>query len=536
MASTMVSAQLDKPAGEAYGKQWWVVKPVYVHWNCTQVITGATACCNSAVYSDDNSGGLCVDHAYTAGILPVLNVGHSKATLEEIKSVQWGAANVLNWVCTVGTGDNKDTQCGKSAVYRPPLGEVALLYGSGLCAHHAEYFLTPAQLETLDTVGITAVPQSGDSKVIKGLPAGGMAYTVWTPKFISLNWVCTYSNCGAPAQWKSVEGTAGLCEKHAALMAEEMVFTDASPKSLSPMSHTTYSAHTPKSSLEYYKPGTPPKPILDTVCKPVIPKVKAKEKRGVDTADPLGIPWEQDWNTLHGVHSVPSKKQLGEIGLDEHLSLPQAACEFYLLMDAALCTVSPGQQEAEKQFKLLTEYLAGQMSLYIECACLGEARYAVGRVQDIENAKFLQNPKWHSIYTDLCDGDKDRYTVWRMFPALSRKYSGGSGRSRKNTALLLFTVLVHDSLPWRSGGFGGKKWAECAKTVLAYRRGRIDAVSFVDTAFGLKHNGNIVFDKLWDVSGIEHILDANQRGDMGDLCTLASTEVADLWKAVSAVG
>ena len=494
--------QLDKPIGEAYGEDWYVLVKGIGPWICTVEYP----CGNPAVYGNNNSSGMCVEHAQAAGVLPVVHGGYVYSSqLHLTPKIQWGPAQ-LGWACTFKTSLGK--MCNAPAVYAPVHGSV--LPACGLCADHAGYFIPHGIVTVKDTV-----------MEIAGLPYGKSAWSVeWKSVEGALSWVCTFSGCGKPAVYSAY--TAGLCKEHAALVGISVSESYKKP------------ALSTLGALDAYTPPKPPVSVLTAAATYGKSVVLPKGIRKGAPVDPLGIPWEADYNKLHGVYTEHSKP-VGDIGLHEHLSLPQAACEFYLLMDASLCSPSTQQEEAARQFSALTDYLAAQMSLYIECACLGEARYAMGRVRDTSNVKFLKNPKWAAVYNDICNGDKDRYTVWKMFPVLSRKYSGGKGRS-KGTDLLLFSVLVHDTLNWRSGGFGGKKWAECAKTVLAYRRRRIDAVSFVDTAFGLKHNGNIVFDKLWNVAGIEHILDANQRGDMTELCKLASTEVTDLWKAVTTVG
>ena len=512
----------NKPVGkDSNGTQWWVLdytemQKLGTGWICT--VDGG--CSTPAVYGDGDYDGLCLSHAIESGVAPPKLNG-----LVHMAEATWKASDIPGWMCTF-------LGCVAPAAY--------MCSAAGLCAYHAGYYIPLKVQKELNS----AVEPVDLSLKIAGLHLS-MAETQWKYSPPTIHWVCTYDYCGKPATWKSVGGTAGLCAVHAMTMSNKMNLMDSEMVMPKGKATKAYTGHLDVPSTP--ESPQPAKSVLSLASqwgKPVIVLPVATKGRGVTKADPLSIPWEQDWNKLHGVmsggdHDVP----LGEIGLHQHLPLPQAACEFYLLMDASLCPPSEHQEMAAKRFEQLTHYLASQMSLYIECACLGEARYAMGRVRDASNAKFLKNPKWMAVYNDLCVGDKDRYTVWKMFPVLSRKYAGGRGRKRgyrgkgratpsgEGTTLLLFTVLVHDTLNWRSDGFGGKKWAECAKTVLAYRRRRIDPVSFVDTAFGLKHNGNIVFDKLWPVHGIERILDANQRGDMAELCKLASTEVTDLWKA-----
>jgi len=45
-----------------------------------------------------------------------------------------------------------------------------------------------------------------------------------------------------------------------------------------------------------------------------------------------------------------------------------------------------------------------------------------------------------------------------------------------------------------------------------FEEGKITPHSFVDTCFGLEHNGGRYFDKWWNTSGINVVLDLNQEG------------------------
>jgi len=54
--------------------------------------------------------------------------------------------------------------------------------------------------------------------------------------------------------------------------------------------------------------------------------------------------------------------------------------------------------------------------------------------------------------------------------------------------------LAFGKLKWESG-FGGKKWAQIADTAAMRLSGKIDIVTFVDTAFNIEHHGGHIFDK-----------------------------------------
>lgn len=584
--------------GEYSDIEWYTIDTGITAWSCTPSVFGSgyISCVELAVLcSHHGPYGLCVHHAYTAGLLPAVNQGVYDG---DPSGIQWEPA-VKGWGCTVDVGGKP---CSLPAVY----GVVSSVdkYGApGLCALHADYFMAPFTQVLLGKPVDKTLPimkYTPSLTGIYGLTDGKLSSTVWKKNALT-GWCCTVggklgaptSGCGKPAVVSAEYGPAGLCAEHAEYygpwlkMAEDVpvgvkdyaVSTGVVPWKLAgtmPSGGITAVAwkkcelgyhhwvctvtvvsgsvcHSPAvvMPVEEDKYGVglceahyaevahlihcetsveaPVKQsVLASVKLKVIPVVtKGKSRGNVGVPKSLYFPFTEDYDTFHGKnHSVAPVES---IGLNPSLDLPQAACEFYLLMDASLCAPSKAQRKAKQQFDALTRYLASQFSLYISCACLGEARYAMNRVNDISRVKFLSNPKWRAIYNDITKGSKDRYTVWNAYPMYEKRHSSGGGNKR-GTAVLLFSVLVHDTLNWRGGGFGGKKWAACGKAVLSYRRKRIDAVSFVDTAFGLKHNGNIVFDKLWDVHGIEGILDANQRGNMVALTAQASTEVVALWK------
>lgn len=533
-------------------------------WGCT-VLDDDPLCQQDAVYWTDlaHGDGLCMYHAWKlcqdAGydLYPELEyidtLGEKGIDVWEIPWVEVELGE--DWHCTVFVG--KGVTCGITAIAKG-VGTTA-----GLCKNHARWFIPYNTLKSMTTthekLSVTAHKWSANH----GYPYLGCSHSLGGD-YVSLD----HPQCGTYAtHFAEHNGKQyGLCPWHAEMYGLTFSFnlgwhpevgmyqhwmpcttaacTIVGCGNMSVAMHPTGNAlcivHAPywipPKYLKKLVVGEPVQAKAPPVLTKAKPKVKVKAKAGKKVrhahapkdealskawGTTLYFPFEED-ATPSGGHSPA---EIEAIGLVTDLDIRQAAAEWYLLMDASLAPESEAQREAARQFKALTDFLAAQMSLYIECACLGEARYAASRVTNANERRFLANPKLRGIYSEICSGAFHRYMVWAKFPEYARRYG------RRN--LLLFTVLVHDTLNWKGGGYGGKKWGQCAKTVLAYRRKRIDKVTFVDTAFGLKHNGNIVFDKLWKVSGVEDILDANQRGDMDRLCLFASAEVVELWKKVN---
>ena len=79
-----------------------------------------------------------------------------------------------------------------------------------------------------------------------------------------------------------------------------------------------------------------------------------------------------------------------------------------------------------------------------------------------------------------------------------------------------------------SSSYGGSNWANIANTALMYLTGEISKTTFVDTTWGLQHNGNICLDKVWSVKGLRRVLDYNLSDDMKGLLKWASEETKNV--------
>lgn len=234
---------------------------------------------------------------------------------------------------------------------------------------------------------------------------------------------------------------------------------------------------------------------------------------------------EKGWPTPTGLgQPKPKVKALTgdpwvDYGLQPKLNLAQAAADFYLLADLAV-----EDDDADDLMRAHAEILAQQFARYIEIACAGEARYGVGG--GIHNmGSVARNPQFKAFCAAIkaLQQHGGRANVWANYDSLTRRFG-------KQT--LVFLVLLFDRGHWASKAFGGKKWGVCAKTALAYRRGQMSAVLFVDTAFGLTHNGNIVYDKLWSVGGLKKVLDYNLVGEIAAVAKYARPSIRNRWAKV----
>jgi len=82
---------------------------------------------------------------------------------------------------------------------------------------------------------------------------------------------------------------------------------------------------------------------------------------------------------------------------------------------------------------------------------------------------------------------------------------------------------------WR-GGYGGEAWYQAARLLYDYETDKISARVFVNMAWSLQHNTGIIFDKAYDVGGLEKLLERQARGDYDRLARHASPQVATEWR------
>lgn len=203
--------------------------------------------------------------------------------------------------------------------------------------------------------------------------------------------------------------------------------------------------------------------------------------------------------------------------LNPSLPLVQYCCEFYLLLEVTLV-----DEKWQSLLDKLTDMLAEQLARYLELACLGEARHFFfankGWASEERGEQFTQ------FLTELsvASNSTNRKGVWLKWDAWYGRY----GRQ-----LHVWLCSIFSSICW-SGGMGGPKWLTCIQTCLLYRRGRVGKVAFIDMAFGLEHNNNVAYDKLWKVGNLKYLLDCRRDGQIGELAPYASSTIRNIWEEV----
>jgi hypothetical protein len=242
-----------------------------------------------------------------------------------------------------------------------------------------------------------------------------------------------------------------------------------------------------------------------------------------------------------------------DYGLDPKLILVEAAANFYLLVEMG--AMEPLAGELDEKFRGVTARLADQLCLYLELACLGEFRYTGECISPFytQSIWFPDNPHLQlkevkvqkrkrlatkRLMKDLRDaistivegrGSKndERMAAWSTWETLYEKYGDKIyqlmiygfkeatwGRSSTETAVTI----------------GGPKWAVCVEAVQAYRKG-MPSVVFVDQALSLKHNGNIAFNKFFDVSGLDWVINWAFKGATVEIQHYATDDIRKTWQA-----
>lgn len=154
-------------------------------------------------------------------------------------------------------------------------------------------------------------------------------------------------------------------------------------------------------------------------------------------------------------------------------------------------------QDVLDLFEETTSFLDEFMLTYLCAATAGELRHAPGKAAGQADFLPLLN-KWR-----ICVNSQvtDRTTTQRQFLL-------GMGAPQV-VDYLRDADTVFRKYKW-GGSFGGKKWADIAKTGLDRMINVYDPIVFVDRVFDLKHNGGPMFDKnsVIEQSSLPQFLDA----------------------------
>lgn len=193
-------------------------------------------------------------------------------------------------------------------------------------------------------------------------------------------------------------------------------------------------------------------------------------------------------------------------GIDLRINLAQLAADFYLLQDTALGLEPYVDKRLGIALGQVTDTLAQQFSRYIDMAIGGELRHAKAEADTEEAELSSRELRFYDALPPLGRSRQDMWQDWKLI----RKTQGLD-------ALRLASAIFH-KLSWASS-WGGDSWGNATDILIQYlsrRKGRdgISKIAFVDTCFGIHHNGGLIFDKAWLLRDLLKVLDYNLANDM----------------------
>ncbi len=211
------------------------------------------------------------------------------------------------------------------------------------------------------------------------------------------------------------------------------------------------------------------------------------------------------------------------------MNLKQEAADFYLLYDLSIDFPGFKLQVNEK-----AAYLATQFSGYMIMAIGGEVRHAK------DGIKTARCPAKIWYEADQIKGEiaaliEKEMGAWGVLPRSSFWFAWRKLYKKHGLELLETAQSLFEDYKWSNSSYGGHSWGKICQVLLRWLRKEDNDIVFVDTCWGLHHNGDIVFDKLWSVENLQIILDYNANGKLKSLCKYASPTVKDLWIKYTAI-
>ena len=195
----------------------------------------------------------------------------------------------------------------------------------------------------------------------------------------------------------------------------------------------------------------------------------------------------------------------------KHWKLDTVAADYYLLILGSI--IDPNK------FKRLLEPMSvrvcDQFARYTDMALGGELRHAT-------TVKGLPRRLAEAL-RDRTIRDDSRHMAWQGWYHFRQRYG---------KLALEWAVEAFSTKRWNKA-YGGGKWATIANTLLMLENDDIKPQGFIDTCWGLQHNGGIYFNKWWPVKGIQQVLDLNQKGWYCSIVPTASGFIREKTKEIA---
>lgn len=267
----------------------------------------------------------------------------------------------------------------------------------------------------------------------------------------------------------------------------------------------------------------------------------------------LPEPWRLDGYIIQGLGTDYTSEAAAAWELDDTASVPLVRwiADFYTL-EAIAAQVPQGDKVYHPPFNQTTVTNLVRSGVVAKHRQDGEYLSLLAmHLQGLLIEKFtpiLHNYLWWACIGEACHHPLVRRYV-RPHDEYSSRYGFASlyhGDEVPNDLLIKWMLYLFEKSNW-SGGWGGKKWAECTRPLLWFHEGvcgkePFTAKNFCDRVFALQHNNGTVFNKInWgstagpghpsnDISVVLSMLDSHHNGDYETLLKFATPKVANLWQ------
>jgi len=200
-----------------------------------------------------------------------------------------------------------------------------------------------------------------------------------------------------------------------------------------------------------------------------------------------------------------------QVGLPPR-NLDEEIATFYVMGDVADKT-----PEAAMAYALWLERTDKWIRDYMFLACAGESRY----LHQIATMQYTSIPKAlrAALHTHKAS---TRALAWQNVLEVALP--------RADMLEGIYRAFNQPRLWKQHKNIGGFLWAKIALLTLQRERGQISAEVYIDSCWGLVHNGSSAFNKAYPLSSYtSKILTAAMRGDIKPLLWFVDEPVARLW-------
>ena len=162
--------------------------------------------------------------------------------------------------------------------------------------------------------------------------------------------------------------------------------------------------------------------------------------------------------------------------------------------------------------------IAEQFSRYTDMAVGGEIRHTPTAMMNDIPQPLAQALLDNTIGRSQSGVHRD--VAWNGWFRFKQKYG---------TVALLWATETFNTAGWNSS-YGGKKWGHISHTLYMYERELISKHIFIDTCWGLEHNGGTYFNKWFQTDPrLQQVLDLNLEGQY---CTMVDLFCGEMVKKV----